>query len=118
MAKMKKIQNIKSKKKVIEKFRKNSDFKTAELLENVVYKEEISHCAAGVRWLKWLYEQAAENEAVGEWADEARNFKSVEEWFHHLTRSYFNSQKLKPPFNDEARTMAGFGKEWYMPLCT
>eukprot|EP01023_Acetabularia_acetabulum_P015942 TRINITY_DN1783_c0_g1_i2.p1 TRINITY_DN1783_c0_g1~~TRINITY_DN1783_c0_g1_i2.p1 ORF type:complete len:286 (-),score=53.16 TRINITY_DN1783_c0_g1_i2:16-873(-) len=84
---------------IIEKFRTNGDTKTADLLENVIYKEEISHCAAGVRWLKWLHEQATENQAVGDWADEARNFATVEEWFHYLIRQYFTLVTSSTPLD-------------------
>lgn len=38
----------------ISRFRSGGDDKTADLLENVVYPEEITHCAAGVRWFKFL----------------------------------------------------------------
>ena len=36
-------------------YRSNGDAASAELLDNVIYAEEISHCAAGVRWLKHLH---------------------------------------------------------------
>ncbi|KAL4858499.1 hypothetical protein ACK3TF_001468 [Chlorella vulgaris] len=42
----------------IAKFRLNGDTASADLLEHVVYPEEISHCAAGVRWLKHLHSVA------------------------------------------------------------
>lgn len=42
----------------IAKFRLNGDRASADLLEHVVYPEEISHCAAGVRWLKHLHSVA------------------------------------------------------------
>lgn len=38
----------------ISKFRKNGDACTANLLESVVYPEEISHCAAGIKWFRYL----------------------------------------------------------------
>ncbi|KAI3458890.1 hypothetical protein Pfo_015553 [Paulownia fortunei] len=38
----------------ISRFRKGGDEKTAELLEKVVYPEEITHCAAGVKWFKYI----------------------------------------------------------------
>ncbi|CAA2960248.1 Hypothetical predicted protein [Olea europaea subsp. europaea] len=38
----------------ISRFHKGGDDKTAELLEKVVYPEEITHCAAGVKWFKYL----------------------------------------------------------------
>ncbi|WOK96873.1 hypothetical protein Cni_G05581 [Canna indica] len=38
----------------ISRFRNGGDEKTANLLETVVYPEEITHCAAGVKWFKYL----------------------------------------------------------------
>lgn len=43
----------------IAKFRRAGDHATADLLENVVYPEEVRHCAAGVRWLAWMHASAA-----------------------------------------------------------
>ena len=42
----------------IARFRAGGDEGTAALLEGTVYPEEVSHCAAGVRWLTWLHKQA------------------------------------------------------------
>lgn len=41
----------------IGKFRKNGDEASAELLELVIYPEEVTHCAAGVRWFTHLHER-------------------------------------------------------------
>ncbi|KAK1300605.1 hypothetical protein QJS10_CPB13g00818 [Acorus calamus] len=38
----------------ITRFRSNGDECTANLLETVVYPEEITHCAAGVKWFTYL----------------------------------------------------------------
>ncbi|KDO55325.1 hypothetical protein CISIN_1g041347mg [Citrus sinensis] len=38
----------------ISRFRNGGDNETAELLERVVYREEITHCAARVRWFRYL----------------------------------------------------------------
>jgi uncharacterized ferritin-like protein (DUF455 family) len=38
----------------ISRFRKGGDDLTANLLESVIYPEEITHCAAGVRWFTFL----------------------------------------------------------------
>ena len=142
----------------ISRFRAGGDVGSADLLEHVIYAEEISHCGAGVRWLKYLYAQASREaevvESVGggltekvesnggggarfnttansssstnsvdcgvvttraDWAVDAAQFPSVEEWFHALVRRHFHGL-LKPPFNKEARAKAGFGEEWYLPL--
>ena len=41
---------------------------------------------------------------------------SVPERFHRIVWRHFRGV-LKPPFNEEARAKAGFGREWYEPLC-
>lgn len=38
----------------ISRFRSGGDNCTADLLETVVYPEEITHCAAGIKWFKYL----------------------------------------------------------------
>lgn len=38
----------------ISRFRSAGDNRTAELLETVVYPEEITHSAAGIKWFKYL----------------------------------------------------------------
>jgi uncharacterized ferritin-like protein (DUF455 family) len=43
----------------IARFRAGGDDGTADLLENVVYGEEVAHCAAGVRWLAWAHARAS-----------------------------------------------------------
>ncbi|BDA41926.1 Uncharacterized protein HI_0077 [Coccomyxa sp. Obi] len=106
------------------KFRSNGDEQTAQLLEEVIYKEEITHCAAGVRWLTYLHDLAhssgstvSERQATPDWMVKARQHSSVETWFHELVRTHFRGS-LKPPFNEQARAQAGFGPQWYMPLAT
>jgi uncharacterized ferritin-like protein (DUF455 family) len=42
----------------ISRFRAGGDEGTADLLENVVYGEEIAHCAAGIRWLTYAHARA------------------------------------------------------------
>lgn len=49
------------------------------------------------------------------WVQQAQGHACVEEWFHKMTRKHFKGG-LKPPFNDEARRLAGFTEEWYLPL--
>lgn len=89
------------------------------MLQNTIYEEEITHCAAGVRWLTHLYAVATQAEeadvATSEWMQEAAAHESVELWFHSLMRQNFKGV-LKPPFNEAARAQAGFGPDWYMPL--
>ncbi len=42
----------------VRRFRAGGDEATAALLEATVYPEEVTHCAAGVRWLTWLHRRA------------------------------------------------------------
>ena len=102
----------------IDRFRKGGDEPSAALLENVIYPEEITHCAAGVKYLTFLYGFAKEYEGhdpPASWITEAQQYESVEHWFHGLVRQYFHGL-LKPPFNEKARSAAGFSPEWYIPL--
>lgn len=104
----------------IARFRAGGDAESAQLLEDVIYAEEISHCGAGVRWLKHLHAAApaAARDGDGEapaWAADAAAHPTVEAWFQALVRRHFHGP-LKPPFNVEARRAAGFLPEWYEPL--
>lgn len=119
----------------VARFRSSGDAASADLLEDVIYAEEISHCAAGVRWMKHLHAVArgsggssseAELDAAAQalvmatdelptWAAEAREHERIETWFHALIRAHFHGL-LKPPFNHWARGAAGFLPEWYEPL--
>eukprot|EP00884_Botryococcus_braunii_P000522 jgi/Botrbrau1/10470/Bobra.0133s0076.1 len=106
----------------VQNFRKHGDEVTADLLWNIIYQEEITHCAAGVRWLTWLHNKALRegtqedlDPGVDDWRQHARHHDGVELWFHDLTRTYFKGS-LKPPFNDKARAAAGFHEGWYLPL--
>ncbi|KAG7672927.1 hypothetical protein Ndes2526B_g08547 [Nannochloris sp. 'desiccata'] len=127
----------------IARFRAGGDNESADLLENVIYNEEISHCGAGVRWLKHLYGVATQQGSgssgggqqqdnsghknstadvpkerssnVPDWIVDANQYSTVEGWFHSLVRKHFHGF-LKPPFNDEARKKAGFLPDWYLPL--
>ncbi|KAF9597054.1 hypothetical protein IFM89_015245 [Coptis chinensis] len=127
----------------ISRLRNGGDDRSADLLETVVYPEEITHCAAGVKWFKYLCLRSAnpslnppDLEAVG---DEVREKESIAtekgigsielasddgssaeiedviQTFHATVRSYFRGP-LKPPFNEKARKAAGFGPQWYEPL--
>ena len=49
----------------IRKFAAAGDAATAALLEGVVYREEVAHCAAGVRWLRHLHAAARALAAAG-----------------------------------------------------
>jgi uncharacterized ferritin-like protein (DUF455 family) len=75
------------------------DAQSAALLRRI-YRDEIDHVAAGVRWFDDLCR--------------ARDLVP-EETFQELVRRYFKGQ-LKPPFNHEARAAAGFPEHYYEPL--
>lgn len=89
----------------ISRFRNGGDNQTADLLEKVVYPEEITHCAAGVKWFKYLCSRSCGDEESDE----------VIQKFHEIVRAFFRGP-LKPPFNEAARKAAGFGPQWYEPL--
>ncbi|KAJ6717564.1 hypothetical protein OIU79_005689 [Salix purpurea] len=110
----------------ISRFRNGGDNKTAGLLETVVYPEEITHCAAGVKWFKYLCSRTKtpassrdnlSSEKNGEEETEicTEGDEEVIQKFHAVVRTYFRGP-LKPPFNEEARKAAGFGPRWYEPL--
>jgi len=46
---------------------------------------------------------------------EAQKHDTVQTWFHALVSRHF-AGSLKPPFNEEARALAGFDESWYRPL--
>ncbi|CAH1438089.1 unnamed protein product [Lactuca virosa] len=93
----------------ISRFRNGGDNQTADLLEKVIYPEEITHCAAGVKWFKYLCSRSSSCSCADEESDE------VIQKFHEIVREYFRGP-LKPPFNEAARKTAGFGPQWYEPL--
>ncbi|MBY0345757.1 MAG: ferritin-like domain-containing protein [Neisseriaceae bacterium] len=76
---------------IIEKFRHVQDFETVAVLQ-VIYNEEVGHVAIGNFWFKTLCQQ--------------RGFES-EPTFIQLVRTH-GQKILKLPFNQLARTQAGF----------
>lgn len=106
----------------ISRFRNGGDNETADLLERVVYPEEITHCAAGVKWFKYLCLRSR-NPDLGrdslisgeEGITTMDENEEVIQKFHATVRTYFRGP-LKPPFNEVARKAAGFGPQWYEPL--
>jgi uncharacterized ferritin-like protein (DUF455 family) len=63
--------------------------------------EEVTHVAAGVRWLKYLCDCGS---------------VEIIPAFHDLVRRHFHGV-LRPPFADTERGIAGMTPEWYLPLC-
>ncbi|XP_052200630.1 uncharacterized protein LOC127807008 isoform X2 [Diospyros lotus] len=104
------------------RFRNGGDNETADLLEKVVYPEEITHCAAGVKWFKYLCFRSGSISGGNRWSSQevvgaGENNDDVINKFHQTVRAYFKGP-LKPPFNEAARRAAGFGPRWYEPLAT
>jgi uncharacterized ferritin-like protein (DUF455 family) len=75
------------------------DPQSADVLRRI-YRDEIGHVAAGVRWFDWLCGER------GLAPDEA---------FRECVRRCFKGD-LKPPFNHVARAAAGFPTCYYQPL--
>lgn len=84
---------------MIEKLNKVGDSASAEILK-IIYTDEIGHVAIGARWFQRLAYQ--------------KN-RAAESWFHALVTDFF-AGKLKPPFNVQARTLAGLTEGYYVPL--
>ena len=75
------------------------DPESAEILHRI-YRDEIGHVATGLRWFDRLCV--------------ARGL-SPEAVFHDRVRRFFKGE-LRPPFNHQARAVAGFPKPYYEPL--
>ncbi|XP_038044262.1 uncharacterized protein HI_0077-like [Patiria miniata] len=87
--------------KTQERFAKQGDEDSVSVLD-VIYTDEITHVAAGMRWFTYVCRRAEPpQECISE--------------FHRLVRKHFRGL-LKPPINEEGRTIAGMSKEWYVPL--
>ena len=84
---------------IIEKLKKNEDLESAEILKTI-YNDEIGHVAIGAKWFRIFAEL---------------KHKNPESYFHELVGTYY-AGKLKPPFNVQARTLAGLKQGFYMPL--
>jgi len=84
-----------------ERLRTAGDAISAGMLERI-YRDEIGHVGAGVRWLHWACESAN---------------MTVDSAFERSVRLYFKGQ-IKPPFNVEARNLAGFSENLYQGLAS
>ena len=132
----------------IDRFRKNGDGETADLLEGVIYPEEVTHVACGLKWLAYLWvrdhskkeasrvERACED--IADWAAFSAEAEAQEEGgILEIVERHFGQEavggvvelfhalvrsnfcgKLKPPFNHAARAKAGMTPDWYEPLAT
>jgi uncharacterized ferritin-like protein (DUF455 family) len=84
---------------MIEIFGKAGDARATAALR-IIYAEEVSHVAYGVKWFNWLC---------------GRDGIDPKDEFHTLVRRYFRGA-LKPPFNEEKRAEAGLPPDFYWPL--
>jgi uncharacterized ferritin-like protein (DUF455 family) len=81
------------------RFFNQEDSESVELLD-ILYKDEVTHVAAGLKWFQYACEK----------------YKlDFIEAFHNMVKKHFKGY-LKPPFNTEGRIRAGMSEEWYMPL--
>lgn len=87
--------------KTLEKFANNNDTESAAILD-IIFREEITHVAAGLRWFTWV-------------CNHSNPPMDCIPTFHKLVQQYYGSY-LKPPFNTVSRSMAGMTEEWYLPL--
>ncbi len=83
---------------MIKNLRKAGDIQSAEILERI-YIDEIGHVAIGQRWFQHLC---------------AEEGLEPEETWQGLVKKHFKGS-LKPPFNDEARQLAGVPISYYTP---
>ena len=84
---------------MIARLERAGDDASAAVLDRI-YRDEIGHVAAGMRWFEWLC---------------AERRSEPQRTFHVLVRRHF-SGALKPPFNRRAREEAGFAAAYYEPL--
>ncbi len=84
---------------MIKKMISNGDEDSARIL-NIIYNDEKRHVAFGCKWFRYLCEKEG---------------RDPEPTFHLLVRKYFRG-RIKPPFNDKARSEAGLTPGFYKPL--
>lgn len=83
---------------MIANLRRAGDEISADILE-VIYEEEIGHVAAGRRWF--------------DFACASRGLEPAATWQHVVATLHPGA--LKPPFNVDGRTKAGFPQRYYDP---
>ena len=86
---------------MIAKLKSARDPDSAAVLQ-IIYDDEIGHVAKGRKWFNYLCE--------------SKDLEPVET-FHKTVRTYFPGL-LKPPFNEQARDLAGMPRQYYAPLVT
>ena len=80
-------------------FRRAGDEQSAAILDRI-YRDEIGHVAAGMRWFHHFAEEAG--------------LDPKQAWQERVRRHFKGT--LKPPFNDAARSDAGLDPDFYRPL--
>ena len=81
---------------MIRKLKNSGDTISAELL-NIIYEEEKNHVRAGTKWFTVLCDKSGNNPEI---------------LFKTCVKKYFKG-RLKPPFNESARTEATLPKSYY-----
>jgi len=84
---------------MIERLLQSGDEESADCLK-IIYEEEISHVQKGQKWFQNLCSQ--------------KKLDARTE-YQKLVKTYFKGH-LKPPFNKEARDLAGFDEGFYLPI--
>jgi uncharacterized ferritin-like protein (DUF455 family) len=79
--------------------RRGGDERSALILERI-YRDEIRHVAAGMRWFRY--------------GCESEGLEPVSSW-QRLVSQHFRGA-VKPPFNDSARDQAGLSRDFYAAL--
>ena len=82
--------------RMIAQVRAQGELKIASTMD-IIYRDEITHVAFGVKWFKFICGQ--------------KNIEAADV-FHFLVKKHFKGH-LKPPFNEKARQMAGLEPEFY-----
>ena len=84
---------------MIGKLQAAGDDEAAQIL-SIIYRDEKRHVAFGCKWFRYLCD---------------REGREPEPTFHRLVRTHFRG-RIKPPFNDRARSEAGLTPGFYKPL--
>ncbi len=84
---------------MIKKLTQVGDMDSVKILE-VIYEEEIGHVSIGAKWFHYV----------------ARIVEQTpKDLFHEQVEKHFKG-RIKPPFNVQARTLAGLSENFYQPL--
>jgi uncharacterized ferritin-like protein (DUF455 family) len=88
---------------MIARLQRSGDEESAAVLQTI-YREEITHVAAGMRWFRYFCD---------------KHRREPRQTWQAMVKQYFAGQ-LKPPFNEEARRQAGFPDNYYttFPILT